>query len=139
MSVTTRFLQNQKYQSCIDACNACAESCEFCATECLREEDVKMLSRCIQLCRDAANICWTASRSMSADSDYIKMCARYVPMSVMHAQKNVASMLAIWNIVDCVLKLVQHVRLNAEKWLNNVLICKVAEIGYIPLILLFFL
>jgi hypothetical protein len=37
---TTRFLQNQKYQSCIDACNNCAESCEFCATECLREEDV---------------------------------------------------------------------------------------------------
>src|SRR5918998_6233983 len=59
--MSTNWLQNSKYQSCIDACNACAESCELCATSCLREEDVKMLSRCIQLDRDCATICWTAS------------------------------------------------------------------------------
>ena len=59
--MSTNRLQNSKYQSCIDACNACAESCELCATSCLREEDVKMLSRCIQLDRDCATICWTAS------------------------------------------------------------------------------
>jgi hypothetical protein len=65
-------LQNSKYQSCIDACNACAESCELCATSCLREEEVKMLSRCIQLDRDCASVCWTASQLMSRDSEYVK-------------------------------------------------------------------
>ena len=44
MIMSTQYLlQNQKYQSCIDACNACAESCELCATSCLRERDVKVL------------------------------------------------------------------------------------------------
>ena len=65
-------LQNSKYQSCIDACNACAESCELCATSCLREEDVKMLSRCIQLDRDCASVCWTALQLMSRDSEHVK-------------------------------------------------------------------
>ena len=31
-NMSTKVLQNQKYQSCIDACNDCAESCELCAT-----------------------------------------------------------------------------------------------------------
>jgi ferredoxin len=65
-------LQNSKYQSCIDACNACAESCELCAISCLREEDVKTLSRCIQLDRDCASLCWTASQLMSRVSEYAK-------------------------------------------------------------------
>jgi hypothetical protein len=70
--VSTNRLQNSKYQSCIDTCNACAESCELCATSCLREEDVKMLSRCTQLDRDCATVCWTASQLMSRDSEYVK-------------------------------------------------------------------
>ena len=70
--MSTNRLQNSKYQSCIDACNACAESCELCATSCLREEDVKMLSRCIQLDRDCATVCWTASQVMSRDSEFVK-------------------------------------------------------------------
>ena len=65
-------LRNQKYQTCIDACNDCFESCEFCATSCLREQEVKMLSRCIQLDRDCANICAMASGFMSRDSEYVK-------------------------------------------------------------------
>ncbi|MGI0043219.1 MAG: four-helix bundle copper-binding protein, partial [Nitrososphaeraceae archaeon] len=52
--MSKQFLQNQKYQDCIDACSTCAESCEFCATSCLREQDVKVLERCIQLDRDCA-------------------------------------------------------------------------------------
>ena len=27
---------NQKYRTCIDACNDCFETCELCATLCLR-------------------------------------------------------------------------------------------------------
>lgn len=65
-----QILQNEKYQTCIDACMACAESCEFCATSCLREQDIKSMVRCIQLDRDCANICLTAASFMSRDSDF---------------------------------------------------------------------
>ena len=84
-------LQNSKYQSCIDACNACAESCELCAISCLREEDVKTLSRCIQLDRDCASLCWTASQLMSRVSKYAKQnkSAISVRNRVMPVLKNV--------------------------------------------------
>ena len=68
---TVQGLQNQKFQSCIDACNTCAGSCEFCATSCLREQDVKMLGRCIQLNRECASICYTASKVMSLDGEHV--------------------------------------------------------------------
>jgi uncharacterized protein (DUF2344 family) len=55
-----------------------------------------------------------------------RMCARYVLISVTHVQRNVANMLAIWNIADYVLKLVQHAHLNAKKWLDKV-VNKVAK------------
>ncbi len=69
-------LQNEKYQSCIDACFACAESCEYCATCCLREQDVKMLVRCIQINRDCATICLAAGTAMSRDSEYAKIACK---------------------------------------------------------------
>ncbi|HEX7208319.1 MAG TPA: four-helix bundle copper-binding protein [Nitrososphaeraceae archaeon] len=73
---TTETLQNSKYQSCIDVCNTCAEACEYCATCDLREEDVKMMASCVQINRDCANICWTASQFMSRDSKYaIQLCS----------------------------------------------------------------
>ena len=67
-----QILQNQKYQDCIDACNACAESCEFCATSCLREQDIKMLGRCVQLNRECASTCCNASLIMSMDGEFAK-------------------------------------------------------------------
>jgi Domain of Unknown Function (DUF326) len=74
--MSTNKLQDSKYQSCIDACNACAESCEFCATSCLREQDVKMLERCIQLNRECACICYSASQIMSMDGEHVKEICR---------------------------------------------------------------
>ena len=70
--MSAKVLQNQKYQACIDACNDCFESCEYCATSDLHEQDVKSLTRCIQLNRDCANICTTASQFMSRNSEYSK-------------------------------------------------------------------
>ena len=93
-------LQNQKYQTCIDACNSCAEACEYCATCDLCEQDVKTMASCVQINRDCANICWTASQFMSRDNQYSKQicnicadicetcakeCERYADMD--HCQK----------------------------------------------------
>jgi hypothetical protein len=85
-------LQNQKYQTCINACNICFETCEFCATLCLREEDVKMMAKCIQLCHDCATICVTASQVMSRDSDYVKqicnLCANIYDACAAECEKH---------------------------------------------------
>ena len=32
-----------------EACNHCANACEYCATLCLREDNVKMMIKCIEL------------------------------------------------------------------------------------------
>ena len=73
--MSSKVLRSVKYQSCIDACNYCFESCELCATSDLREQDVKSMARCIQLNRDCATICTTASQFMSRDSEHSeKVC-----------------------------------------------------------------
>jgi hypothetical protein len=109
--MSTQGLQNSKYQSCIDACNACAESCELCATSCLREQDVKMLERCVQLNRDCATICWTTSQLMSRDSEYVKQICNTVLRYVTHVLRSVKN-ISVWNIVNYVHKHVEDVQKN---------------------------
>lgn len=47
---------NQQYETCIEACNDCADACDMCAAACLQEEDVKMVTRCIALDVDCAQL-----------------------------------------------------------------------------------
>ncbi len=71
-------------QSCIEACNACAIACDHCAASCLQEKDVKMMSRCIALDIDCAEICRLASGYMSRGSEFAQqvcaMCAEVCEM-----------------------------------------------------------
>ena len=75
-------------------------ACEYCATCDLHEQNVKTMASCVQINRDCANICWTASQFMSRDSEYVKQicnvcadiceacakeCERYTDMD--HCQK----------------------------------------------------
>ena len=57
-------------------CIACMIACERCASECLREQGVKMMARCIELDRDCADICALAVRLMSRGSEFAaRLCA----------------------------------------------------------------
>ena len=58
-----------KYQSCIDACNSCAAACNACMAACLKEDDVKMMQRCIALDVDCAAMCGLAADAMARDSE----------------------------------------------------------------------
>ena len=52
------------------------EACEHCATSCLKEKDVKMMARCIELDRSCADACSWAMREMSRDSQFAeRVCA----------------------------------------------------------------
>lgn len=69
-------MPHQKFNACIEACNACAVACNHCAASCLREEDVKMMARCIALDMDCAAICQLAAGAMARGSEHAKaICA----------------------------------------------------------------
>ena len=65
-------LQSQKYRTCIDACNECLEACEICAVKCLRDEDVKSMTKCIESLSYMLSYVCGASLVMSGESDYSK-------------------------------------------------------------------
>jgi len=69
-------MHNAKFNACIEACNACFVACNYCAGACLKEEDVKMMARCIALDMDCAAICSLAVGAMARGSDHAKaICA----------------------------------------------------------------
>ncbi len=73
---TTNASGYHRYQSCIDACLRCAAICNHCASSCLKEDDVKMMARCIQLDMECAILCYAAAQLMSLGSDQAKEICR---------------------------------------------------------------
>ncbi|MGH2622216.1 MAG: four-helix bundle copper-binding protein [Sphingobacterium sp.] len=67
------------YKDCIDACLKCAAICNHCASGCLQEEDVTMMTKCIQLDMECASICYSAAQVMSIGGihakELCKICA----------------------------------------------------------------
>lgn len=54
---------------CIDNCFEAAQASEWCATACIRMGSEEM-ARCIELCRDVADVSTLHARMMTRDSDY---------------------------------------------------------------------
>ena len=67
-------------KSCIEACLECAALCNYCASSCLKEQNVKMMARCIQLDTECSILCYTAAQLMSAGStraqEICRLCAQ---------------------------------------------------------------
>lgn len=63
-------MAHQQFEDCIQACAACAIACSDCATECLKEEHVSHLTKCIQLDLECAAICRSAAEVMSLGSTF---------------------------------------------------------------------
>jgi hypothetical protein len=63
---------HDKFASCIRACYDCALACNHCASECLQEQDVKAMARCIALDIDCAEICALAAATMGRGSEMSK-------------------------------------------------------------------
>lgn len=61
--------ENDRMAECIDNCFEAAQACEWCATECTRMGSEEM-ARCIELCRDVADVTTLHARMMARDSDY---------------------------------------------------------------------
>jgi hypothetical protein len=55
---------------CIEACYECAQACTACADDCLSEESVAELVKCIRLNQDCADVCAVAGRIASRQTGY---------------------------------------------------------------------
>lgn len=47
----------------------CALKCEACATACLHEEHIKMMTHCMELDRDCADVCMVTAKLLQRDSE----------------------------------------------------------------------
>ncbi|WP_226022947.1 four-helix bundle copper-binding protein [Halomicrobium salinisoli] len=61
--------ENDQMAECIDNCLEATQACEWCADECAQMGDADM-ARCIQLCRDVADLASLHARFMARDSNY---------------------------------------------------------------------
>lgn len=68
-----------KLEECIRACLDCLRTCEECFGACVRM-DMPGMAKCIQLCRDYADVCALAAQLMSGGSEFHEdlcaLCAR---------------------------------------------------------------
>jgi hypothetical protein len=55
---------------CIDACYHCAQACTACADDCLSEQQVAEVVKCIRLNQDCADVCATAGRVINRQTKY---------------------------------------------------------------------
>ena len=54
----------------IDALSDCAQACTACADDCLSEEMVAELTKCIRTCLDCDDVCTATLRVVSRQTDY---------------------------------------------------------------------
>jgi hypothetical protein len=63
-------MNHERMKGCIDACIKCALECENCVTACLHENEIAMMTRCIQLDRECAEACYASARLMSLGGEH---------------------------------------------------------------------
>jgi len=72
-------MAHEKNHLLLEALNNCAAECNHCTTACLDEGDVKMLTRCIKLDIDCADICQITASFVARGSEHaihlMKECA----------------------------------------------------------------
>lgn len=61
-------MENHDHSALIKQLLDCALACEHCASACLKEDDVAMMTGCIALDRDCADICTAAARLLQRGS-----------------------------------------------------------------------
>ena len=72
-------MSHKKHQKTIQLLNDCVAECNHCTTACLDEQDVQMLSKCIKLNIDCAQICSLTTSLLVRGSEHgehlMKECA----------------------------------------------------------------
>ena len=85
-------MSHEQYQKCIEECIRCMMACNNCYNACLDEENVAMMTKCIRLDRQCADIC--ALRMQCQRTVFMRV--RFVvsvPMFVKNVAQNVKCMM----------------------------------------------
>jgi hypothetical protein len=61
---------------CIEACAECAQACTQCSDDCLSEQNVQDLVKCVRLDLDCADLCAATGRILSRQTEYDANVAR---------------------------------------------------------------
>ncbi len=69
-------MSHKRIDNCIAACSECAVESTHCISACLKESDVNMLARCIQLNQDCVAICLLALQAMASGSEFAKQICK---------------------------------------------------------------
>ncbi len=85
-------MRQEKYQSCISICLESATVCNLAAFECMKELEVKLLSRCVQLQRECAEMCLSTARILTLGSAHARdvciVCADYCMRCALECEKH---------------------------------------------------
>jgi hypothetical protein len=92
------------------------EACEVCYKQCcLAGDNVKSMPRCVELCRDCADIYAQCSQYCSCDSEFATTIAgQCADICEMHVRKNATNSL-IWTFAADVRKYARDALIYAEK------------------------
>ncbi|MFC4354714.1 four-helix bundle copper-binding protein [Chryseomicrobium palamuruense] len=66
---------NSQYQDLLNVLHDCALSCNHCFDACLGEENVEMMSGCIRLDRECADMCSYLEQAIMRNSPFISQLA----------------------------------------------------------------
>ena len=87
-------MAHERNETLLTALNKCAAECSHCATACLNEQDVRMLSRCIKLDIDCADICRLTASYVARSSEHanhlLKECAEICEACAQECEKHAA-------------------------------------------------
>jgi len=61
---------HERNESMLNALNDCVAECNHCAAACLEEQDVAMLTRCIKLDIDCADVCRLTASLIARNSEH---------------------------------------------------------------------
>ncbi|MDG5471910.1 four-helix bundle copper-binding protein [Jeotgalibacillus sp. ET6] len=66
---------HEQLSELLQAVHDCAAACNYCFDACLNEDDVKMVSECIRLDRECADICAFMEQAISRNSPFTAQLA----------------------------------------------------------------
>jgi hypothetical protein len=85
-------MSHQKYAIVIEALNKCAAECNHCFAACLDEENVQMLTNCIKLDIDCAQLCTLTASLLARGSEHglhlLKECAELCDACAAECEKH---------------------------------------------------
>ncbi|AXI08769.1 four-helix bundle copper-binding protein [Oceanobacillus zhaokaii] len=68
-------MSHEQHQELIQSLHECAVACNHCYGACLKEEDIKMMTECIRLDRECADICSFLEQALSKNTPFVSELA----------------------------------------------------------------